>query len=205
MTLILKQSTSIIIRIGPFVDATDAVAPETSVTLGGADQAEVLKFNGASTVTMGGTFAAISGADGWYDYTVATGDVDTVGEVVFVVQDSSVCLPVFVRGMVVEEAVYDNIYLAAATAPATEAKQDLIQTDLNTLTDARGEPSQGAPGVSVSFLVKIDHLYQAWRNKTTGTATLHQVFDDAGSGLVTKRTVSDDGTTYTEEEWITGA
>lgn len=115
--LILRQSTAIDIRMGPFVDATDGVTPETGITLGAADQAEVLKADGAATVAMGGAFAAVTGADGWYDYTVATGDVDTVGEVVFVVQDSSVALPVFVRGYVVEEAVYDSMYDSASAGP----------------------------------------------------------------------------------------
>ncbi len=117
MTLFLKQSTSIKIRLGPFMDATDAVTPEIGITLAGADQAEVLKADGVATVTMGGAFAAVTGADGWYDYTVATGDVDTVGEVVFVVQDTSVSLPVFRYGYVVEEAVYDAMYAAAAAGP----------------------------------------------------------------------------------------
>jgi hypothetical protein len=125
--LILKQSTSIDIRVGPFVDAADGVTPEIGITLGAADQAEVLKANGAATAAMAGTFAAITGADGWYDYTVATGDVDTVGEVVFVVQDLSVCLPVYVRGYVVEEAVYDAMYGAASAGPlqATTAGRTL--------------------------------------------------------------------------------
>lgn len=117
MTLILKQSTSIDIRIGPFVDVGDAFTPETGITLAAADQAEVLKANGAATVAMAGAFVAVTGADGWYDYTVAAGDVDTVGEVVFVVQDLSVCLPVYVRGYVVEEAVYDAMYGAASAGP----------------------------------------------------------------------------------------
>lgn len=116
--LILKQSTAIDIRMGPFVDATDGVTPETGITLGAADQAEVLKADGAATVTMAGTFAAVTGADGWYDYTVASGDVDTVGETVFVVQDASVCLPIYVRAYVVEEAVYAAVYAAAAVGPA---------------------------------------------------------------------------------------
>lgn len=115
--LVLKQSTSIDIRMGPFVDSTDGVTPETGVTLGAADQAEVLKANGAATSAMAGTFAAVTGADGWYDYTVATGDVDTVGEVVFVVQDSSLCLPVFTRAYVVEEAVYDALYASGSAGP----------------------------------------------------------------------------------------
>jgi hypothetical protein len=134
MTLILKQSTSIDIRMGPFVDATDGVTPETGVSLGSADQAEVLKANGASTVAMGGTFAAVSGADGWYDYTVASGDVDAVGEVVFVVQDSSVCLPVFVRAQVVEENVYVAWYAASAAAGTDLAS---ILTDTGTTLDGK--------------------------------------------------------------------
>ncbi len=115
--LILRQSTSIDIRVGPFVDSVDGVTPETGITLGAADQAEVLKENGAATVTMAGAFVAITGADGWYDYTVATGDVDTVGEIVFVVQDQSVSLPVFVRAYVIEEAVYDALYDATSAGP----------------------------------------------------------------------------------------
>lgn len=125
--LILKQSTSIDIRVGPFSDVTDGATPETGITLGAADQAEVLKANGAATVTMAGAFVAITGSDGWYDYTVAAGDVDTVGEVVFVVQDLSVCLPVYVRGYVLEEAVYDAMYGAASAGPlqATTAGRTL--------------------------------------------------------------------------------
>jgi hypothetical protein len=103
--------------MGPFMDPTDAVTPVTGATIGAADQAEVLKENGAATVAMAGTFAAVTDADGWYDYTVASGDVDTVGEVVFVMQDASAYLPVFVRAMVVEEAVYDAMYESAAPGP----------------------------------------------------------------------------------------
>lgn len=115
--LILRQSTAIDIRMGPFVDVGDGFTPETGVTIGASDQAEVLKANGAATVAMAGAFAAVTGADGWYDYTASTTDLDTVGEVVFVMQDASVYLPVFVRGYVVEEAVYDAMYAASAAGP----------------------------------------------------------------------------------------
>ena len=147
MTLVLKQSTAIDIRIGPFVDATDGVTPETGVSLGSADQAEVLKANGAATVAMGGTFAAVTGCDGWYDYTVAVGDVDTVGEVVFVVQDSSLCLPVFTRATVVEENVYVAWYAASAAAG----------TDLaSILTDTNELQSDDIPGKIVTLDAVVD-------------------------------------------------
>lgn len=112
--LVLKQSTSVDIRMGPAVGPTDGVTPVTTAAIVGADQAEVLKANGAATVAMTGTLAAVTGADGWYDYTCATTDVDTVGEVVFVLQDASLMLPIFVRAQVVEEAIYDALYGASA-------------------------------------------------------------------------------------------
>jgi len=142
--LVLRQSTSIDIRMGPFVDATDGVTPETGVTLAGADQAEVLKANGAATTAMAGTFAAVTGAGGWYDYTVATGDVNTVGEVVFVVQDSSLCLPVLVRAQVVEETVFDALFAASAAGfasisalAAVDANVDAILVDTSTTLDGK--------------------------------------------------------------------
>jgi len=113
--LVLRQSTAIDIRLGPFVAIADGITPITAAqTITNWDQGEVLKENGAATVAMAGAIAAVTGCGGWYDYTVASGDVDTVGEVVFVCQDASVFLPVFVRAMVVEEAVYDEIYDATA-------------------------------------------------------------------------------------------
>lgn len=114
--MILRQSTEIKVRIGPFVDSTDAVTPETGVSLSGADQAEALKANGAATASISGaTWAAVTGADGWYDLTLTTSLTDTVGELVIVVQDSSVCLPVFATFQVVEEAVYDALFAASGT------------------------------------------------------------------------------------------
>jgi hypothetical protein len=126
--LVLRQSTAIDIRIGPFVDAGDGVTPETGVTLAAADQAEVLKENGAATATMAGTFAAVTGADGWYDYTASTTDTNTVGEVVFVVQDSTLCLPSFTRAMVVEETIYDAIFASGAAGYAAVGDLGTVQT-----------------------------------------------------------------------------
>ncbi len=149
MTLFLKQSTAIDIRMGPYVDATDGFTPETGLTIGAADQAEVLKANGAATVAMTGTFAAVSSADGWYDYTCATTDVDTVGEVVFALQDSSVARPAWTRGYVLEEAVYDAWFGASAT-PLADIADAVLDEDMTghqtqgTLGQAIGDPASDA-------------------------------------------------------------
>lgn len=115
MTQILRQSTQVVVRVGPFLDVTDGITPETGITLSGADEAELLKAAGAATVSIAGnTWAAIAGADGWYDLTLSTTDTNTVGTLDVVVQDDSECRPVYARFQVIEEAAYDGLYTASA-------------------------------------------------------------------------------------------
>ena len=107
--ILLRQSTERLVRIGPFVDAGDGVTPETGVTLGAADQAELLKSTGATVDMSGATFAAITGVDGWYNLTLTTSHTDTLGPFTVAVQDASVCLPVFMEGMIVTANVWDSL------------------------------------------------------------------------------------------------
>lgn len=104
----LKQSTETVVRMGPFVDATDGVTPETGVTLGAADQAEALKNTGGVVDISGATFAAIANCGGWYDLTLTTSHTDTLGMLTVVIQDSSVCLPVHKTFIVLPANVFDS-------------------------------------------------------------------------------------------------
>ena len=113
------------------------------------------------------------------------------------------------------EAQTDDIGVAGAglTALASQASVDTIDNFLDTevaailalLDDPRTEPGQGAPPVNPDLATKIDYLYKAWRNKKTQTATLLTVFADDGTTADHKSTVSDDGTTFTAGEIVTGA
>lgn len=123
----LKQNTVVDIRIGPAMAIADGVTPVTTLALGTADQAEVLKENGAATVAMGGAFAAVTGCDGWYDYTVAAGDVDTLGHLTLVVQDASLNMPIFKDFMVVPANNYDSLVLGTDNLTT-----DVVQINGNT-------------------------------------------------------------------------
>lgn len=115
MTRILRQSTEVIVPVGTFVDVGDGFTPETGITLGAADEAELLKAAGAATVDISGnTFAAVSGCDGTYHLTLTASNTDTVGPMRVVVQDDSVCLPVWQDFFVVEEAIFDMLYASGA-------------------------------------------------------------------------------------------
>lgn len=107
----LKQSTAIVVHIGPFVDVGDGFTPEVAVTLSGADEAEALKHAATITTSISGlTFTAITGCDGWYRLSLGTGETDTLGQLEVIVQDDSVCLPVHVRFSVVTANYWDSKY-----------------------------------------------------------------------------------------------
>lgn len=104
----LKADTSVKVVVGPFVDVGDGFTPETGITLGAADEAELLKHDNATTVDISGrTWAALTGVDGYYHLTVTTTDTETEGMLTVVVQDDDVCLPVKQEYMVLNAGMYE--------------------------------------------------------------------------------------------------
>jgi hypothetical protein len=71
--------------------------------------------------------------------------------------------------------------------------------------DTYAEPAQGAPPATASIVQKIGYWYKAWRNKTETTSTEISIYNDAGTTVDHKSTISDNGTTTTKGEFITGA
>lgn len=143
MSQILRQSTAVVVRVGPAVDRIDGNTPETTLTLAAADQAELLKAAGVATVDISGnTFTAVTGADGWFDLTLTASNTDTVGDLSIVIQDQDLCLPVFARFQVVEETIYDNVYAPAAPGWGGSVGSGAIETCITVNTDG-GLPIDG--------------------------------------------------------------
>lgn len=197
--ILLKQSTAATLRVGPFVDATDAVTPETGITLGAADQAELLKHSGATVDISGATWAAVTGCDGYYDLSLTTSHTDTLGMLTVVVQDASVCIPApAVRAMVIPAQVYDS--LVGGT--------DLL--DVN--TSQLGGTSQTGRDIGASVLLSSGTgtgqvslssgrvLIQSGVQRNTAFNKFQFTMVDSSGGLLTgltvAGTVSKDGGTY---------
>ncbi len=88
---------------------------------------------------------------------------------------------------------------------ATQAKADVNAEVLDVMnTDTFAEPTQEAPGATVSLVKKIGYLYKAWRNKSTQTATDYKLYADDTTTVDQKATCSDDATTFTRGEIATG-
>ena len=155
----------------------DNATPITGGVSVEVSRASVVGLNQATIVATGGNGYEVGKGYCVYISTGTVGGVSVVGEVV----------------------AQFTIEAAAVVADVATA-----QTDLDTLTDASGEPAQGAPPVSATDSVKIGWLYKFLRNKKDATATLIRLYNDDSSTVDSKRTISDDGTTYTELEIETG-
>ena len=71
-------------------------------------------------------------------------------------------------------------------------------------TDTHAEVGQGAPPAAASYKQMLQYLYKMFRNKKTQTADTFSLYDDAGTTVDQKSTISDDGTTTTVGEMGTG-
>jgi hypothetical protein len=125
----LKQSTASQSRsIGPFLDSTDFQTAETGLTIANTDIK--LMINGAASANKnsgGGTHRA----NGVYGITFDATDTATVGEI-FVSVVVAGALPVFATFVVVEEAVYDQLFAASAPGAATPAALDAVDNFIDT-------------------------------------------------------------------------
>lgn len=150
----LKADTAATILIGPFVDIGDGVTPETGITLGAADHAELMKHDGTSFVDLASdsrTFTHKEG--GFYTLVLGTGDTDTEGRLTVVIMDTSVCLPVWKDFMVVNANVYDSLFASATT---DYLQVDSLQVEGGDATDA----INAACDASIETY-KLDHLVSA--------------------------------------------
>ncbi len=146
--MFLRQSTSQVFRIGPFVDSTDGVTPETGLTIANTDCD--LSKDGAAFGSKNSGGLTADGSNGWYSGTLDTTDTNTVGELIIEVTVSG-ALPVWTRYYVVEEAIYDKFYASGAavtdlTAAQVNAEVDTALADYDAPTKA--ELDSGLAGLN---------------------------------------------------------
>lgn len=86
---------------------------------------------------------------------------------------------------------------------------DLTTSEVNTevsdvlKVDTIAEMAQAAPPATPTFEEALMYMYMALRNKLDVTSGVMEFHDDAGT-VIWKKTVSDDATTYTEAEGVSG-
>jgi hypothetical protein len=137
--MILKQSTSVVIPFGPFVDKTDGVTLETGL-VAGLDHAST----GIRLAKNGGTLAVRSAtvtpstydAHGCYKVTLSATDVGTLGQLRVIYTDPATCLPVWKDCLIVAATVYDDTLNGAAN-PWTTALTESYAANGAAMTPAQ--------------------------------------------------------------------
>lgn len=71
-------------------------------------------------------------------------------------------------------------------------------------TDTFAEPGQELPAATNTLVQKIGYIFKFLRNKIETTSTQISIYDDAGTTVDQKSTISDDTTTYTRGEFGSG-
>jgi len=112
----------------------------------------------------------------------------------------------------------DGKVLLSANAQALSATLEVDAKLVNSLTplssadivtnvwaQAMTDLAQGAPSATASVLTAINYLYEALRNKTETTEGELAIMRDDGATKLIKSVLSDDGTTFTKNEFISGA
>jgi len=111
---------------------------------------------------------------------------------------------------IIDAIVADTNELQTDDVPGLiAALNNISATDVNTQvadvmkTDTISEMSQGAPPATPTFEQAVMYLYMALRNKIDVTSSLKEFHNDSGT-VIWKKSLSDDGTTYSEAEGASG-
>lgn len=104
--LLIKQSTSITIRIGPFLDDADGKTAETGLTISQSDIR--LSKNGGDFAQSNDSSGATHDEYGWYYLTLDATDTGTLGRLQVAINESG-ALPVWAEYMVITANAYDTL------------------------------------------------------------------------------------------------
>ena len=140
---ILKQSTAATPKIGPFLDATDGVTPETALTISQSD-CQISKAYG-SFAQKNDTSSATHDAQGWYAVPLNTTDTNTLGPLQLSVQESG-ALPVWDEWTVLPANVYDSL-----------VSTDKLQVDAVEINSVSAAAAQLAKSAAVIVSGTVDN------------------------------------------------
>ena len=217
----LRQSTTVTVKIGPFVDDGDGNTDETALTITAADVR--LSKNGGNIAQKNDATACTHDEIGIYDCPLNATDTGTLGILTLIVHEAG-ALHVRHDYLITPANVWDSLFGAdRLQVHAAEISNDLI-TAAAIATDAIGadefaqaaadkvfgsgaatlaELPVGAPPATPRPDQAVMLKYMTLRNKLDVTTSIKRVHNDAGTIVATKA-LTDDGSTYSEAEMISG-
>lgn len=132
---LLRQSTGVTLKIGPFLDETDGKTDETGLTI---TQAEVrLSKNGGNYAQKNESTSCTPDELGEYNCPVDTTDTNTLGRLKLIVHESG-ALPVWHEYLVITQNAWDSL-----------CSTDYLKTDLTQIAGAAVNTSSAQLGVNL--------------------------------------------------------
>jgi len=187
--MFIRQNDTGKIALGPAVAIGDGYTTITTLDLSTADSAYARLGDDGVIDISGYTFAAIATMDGLYDLTLQTGITDTIGPLDIMIEDVSLCLPIYQRFYVVEETVYDALFATSSAgfgATATITMSALTQTT---------PPATPTPDEAAMYLYT-----ELVRNKvitSTDGTDFKYVYNNAGDTVIYKKSIADAASVFT--------
>lgn len=105
--LILKQSTAITLKMGPFLDNTDGDTVEGALAIAQADVR--LSKNGGNFAQKNDAGAGVYDEGGWYDIPLNATDTNTLGRLVIYIHEAG-ALQVWERAMVMPAQEFESLF-----------------------------------------------------------------------------------------------
>lgn len=201
----LRQSTSVDLPIGPFLDSTDGSTAETALTITQPDIR--LKKNGAAWAQKSAAQTLTHEENGHYEVTLDATDTNTLGFLRVAVAASG-ALPIWDDFMIMPANVWDSLFGAdALQVHAVEIANDLITASAiagNAVTEIQaGLSTLDAAGVRVAVglgsanldtqLSAIDTVVDAVKAKTDSLTFTQTGHVDANVQRVNDVSLTGDG------------
>jgi hypothetical protein len=150
----LRTNTATRITVGPFLDKTDGITPETALTVTSCKLTFVVDDGGVPTLVLDAAPTASGGANdmvhitgddaGYYDLELAAANVNYLGRAKLAITDAATHCPVFHEFMIVPAVVYDAVILGTdlLDVSMTQISGDAQSaTDLKDFADAGYDPA----------------------------------------------------------------
>jgi hypothetical protein len=103
----LREDTAVDVAVGPFLDSTDGITPETALTI---TQPDILLKKGTGSWAQKSAAQTLSHeSNGWYEVALSATDTDTPGHLMLAITESG-ALPVWHEFTVLNTQVYDSLF-----------------------------------------------------------------------------------------------
>lgn len=199
LTAIEADTNELQTNQGAWATATGFATPTnitagTITTISGNVDGSVGSLTG-HTVQTGDSYAIVNGV---------TGLVAINTDVEAILLDTGTTIPATITTAQADLNTITGVSGVLIDTDAVDA--DALKADAITeiWAAAMSDLVQGAPSATASVLTAINYLYEAWRNKTETTATKITLYRDDGAEELATSVISDDATTFTKAEFISG-